>query len=294
MKKIAVDQELSNLRLDKFLCKKLDISFGLAQKLIRQKKVHVNNRSAEFSYKVAAGDVLEIDSTLKDRYQKSPKLISSSEKKKFFDSIIYQDDSIIVINKPSGIAVQGGSKIKTSIDDIVKEQKWQLVHRLDRDTSGLLLIAKNSTSAEHLINKFKDKQIKKTYLALVLGIVKKDSGTIDIALIKKHDGKIEKVFADQKNGKKAITDFKVIKRFSDFSLLELQPVTGRTHQIRVHLKEIGYPIINDVKYGGMKVKRRDIADSLCLHSFKIGFRNQNNKNIALKTDFPNFVKVVLN
>jgi len=296
------NQELAGLRLDKFLCKKFDISFALAQKLIREKKVKVNGARVDSAYKIKDADQVEIFSDLKNRRenQKQRTKISTAKMQKFLSWIIFEDENLIALDKPSGLATQGGSGIDVSVDDFLfhqnsiipkhearstKHEKWQLVHRLDKDTSGILLIAKNAKSTEFLTEAFKNKTIKKTYLALVYGIPKKSHGIINIPLRKKIQGKNEKVSPDFEEGKEAITEFKVLKSFTDYSLLELKPLTGRTHQLRVHCKEIGHPIINDVKYGGKKVLRKDISDRLCLHAHEIKIGK-----LKIKTKLPELFK----
>ncbi|MBU6338459.1 MAG: RluA family pseudouridine synthase [Rickettsiales bacterium] len=283
---------MKDVRLDKFLCKKFDISFALAQKLIREKKVKVNNTRVDGSYKVNESDHIEVFSNLVKRIekQKTKPKISFEKQKNFFSSIIFEDENLVAINKPSGLATQGGSGIEISVDDFILSKKWQLVHRLDKDTSGILLIAKNSKTADFLTDAFRNKTIKKTYLALVSGIVKKQSGVINIPLRKEFFGKNEKVRPNFEEGKEAITEFKLLKTFVDYSALELNPITGRTHQLRVHTKEIGHPILNDVKYGGKEVLRKDICKRLCLHAYKIELQDYFGKRLEIKTELPEFVK----
>lgn len=290
---ITINPNESNSRLDKFLCKKFDISFALAQKLLREKKIKVNNARVDSSYKIRTEDQIEIFADLKKRnqeFKQKPK-ISREKIEKFLSAIIYEDENLIAIDKPSGLAVQGGSGVEFSIDDILKAtenyKSAQLVHRLDKDTSGVLLIAKNKNAAEFLTQSFKDKIIKKTYLALVNGIVKKREGEIKIPLLKKFVGKNEKVYPDPA-GKAAETLYKRLKTFKDYSLLELQPLTGRTHQLRVHCKEIGHPIINDVKYGSVAVLRKDLCPRLCLHALKIEFTDLSGKKILIESKKPDF------
>ncbi len=288
---VQVNQEFKELRLDKFLCKKFDVSFGLAQKIIREKKVKVNGGRVDASYRTAEEDLIEIFSDLKNRTEirKVKPKISDEKKRKFLSWIIFEDENLVVINKPSGVATQGGSGIKISVDDFLTEKKWQLVHRLDKDTSGILLIAKNAKSAEFLTDSFRSKAVKKTYLALVRGIPKKSEGVINIPLRKKLLGKNEKVSPDFEEGKEAITEFKILKTFKDYSLLELRPLTGRTHQLRVHCKELGHPILNDVKYGGAEILRKDVSNRLCLHAYKIQIQDSSQKTLEIKTDLPDFM-----
>jgi len=285
-----VTKDLAGLRLDKYLCKKFDISFGLAQKVIREKKIKVNGARVDAAYKTHEADQIEVFTELNKRYateNKKPK-VSAEKLKKFSSWIIFQDENLIAINKPSGLATQGGSGIEISVDDFLSGTELQLVHRLDKDTSGILLIAKNAKAAEFLTDGFKNKTIKKTYLALVRGIVKKPEGTINIPLRKKLLGKNEKVQPDFAEGKEAITDYKLLRSFFDHSLLELKPLTGRTHQLRVHCKEIGHAIINDVKYGGKEVLRKDICKRLCLHAYKIEIDDYFGKKLKIETEQPEF------
>ncbi len=294
---IQVNQDFVNLRLDRFLCKKFDISYSLAQKIIREKKIKVNGTRVDAAYKIQDSDQVEIFIDLAKRretLQVKPR-ISAEKMKKFSSWIIFEDENLIAINKPSGLATQGGSGIDISVDDFISasrqdqnEQKWQLVHRLDKDTSGILLIAKNSKSAEFLTAAFKNKTIKKTYLALVSGVLKKTVGVIDIPLKKQLVGKNEKVRPDFLDGKSAITNFKLVKNFEDFAALELNPLTGRTHQLRVHCKEIGHAILNDVKYGGQQVLRKDLCKRLCLHAYKIELDNYFGKTLKIETKLPEF------
>jgi len=271
-------------RLDKFLCKKFDISFGLAQKLIREKKVKVNGARVDASYAVQAEDQIDVFSDLQKRHdkQRQKPQVSSEKMKKFLSWIIYEDENLVAINKPSGLATQGGSGIEISVDDFVREKKWQLVHRLDKDTSGILLLAKNNKAADLLNAGFKDKTIEKTYLALVCGIPTKTLGVISIPLRKKLLGKNEKVLPDFEEGKEAITKFRLLKTFTDYALLELKPLTGRTHQLRVHCKEIGHPIVNDVKYGGKETLKKDIHSYMCLHARKIVIQNFFGKKVEIE------------
>ena len=197
------------------------------------------------------------------------------------------------------MAVQGGSGIKLSIDDILpdlkfnKNQNPRLVHRLDKDTSGILLIAINRQSADILTLAFKNKQIEKTYIAVVKGKPSQKSGVIDLPLIKKFQGKNEKIYVDKQLGKQAITYYKILKynKKLDCSLLELKPITGRTHQLRVHLKEIGHVIIGDYKYGGKNANIQDNTpqnskNRLQLHATRIVINDFFEKKLTINTPIP--------
>ncbi len=287
---IQINQDNAGLRIDKFLCKEFNISFGVAQKIIREKNIKINGTRPDAAYKVVEGDSVEIFAELAKRTQnqKTKPKISAERLKKFLALKIFEDENILAINKPSGLATQGGSGVDISVDDFVTTQKWQLVHRLDKDTSGVLLIAKNSKTAEFLTDAFRNKTIEKTYLALVKGSMKKRQGVINIPLRKKMIGKNEKVAPDFSQGKEAITEFKVLRDEMDFSLLELKPLTGRTHQLRVHCKELGHPIINDIKYGGREVLNKAICKRLCLHACKIRLSDYFGASLEIEAPLPEF------
>ncbi len=294
--KISVLKEEEQIRLDKFLFKKFEASFSAMQKLIREKKIKLNGARIDADYKVQEGDEIEIFADLKKRKlgEKIRPTISKSKIEKFFSWKIYEDENLIAIDKPSKIAVQGRSLKDSSIDDILnqlkKEQKqFFLVHRIDRDTSGVLLLAKNKKTATLLSDYFRNKKIHKKYLALVVGETKKEKGEINIPLLKKRIAESEKVYPDFENGQEAISKFVVKKRFKEFTLLEVMPITGRTHQIRVHLKEIGNPIVNDVKYGGKKVIFKDIK-RMCLHALQIEIEDYFGKELIIKTAMPEFAR----
>lgn len=291
---LIVSDEYANLRIDKFLCKKFDISFAYCQKLIREKKVQINHTKIDIRTKISTQDIVEIYSQLnlrnntipfkkKQNYSKIEKLHD-----KFWQSKIFEDDNLIIINKPSGLASQGGTSVEYSVDDFVKKNKYHLVHRIDKDTSGILLIAKNKICADFLLKSFKEKTIVKTYIALVVGHVKNSKGTINMPLLKKKLGKNEKVQVDIEFGKEAITNYKVVKHHENYTELELNPITGRTHQIRVHCKEIGHPILNDFKYGKLKADFKKIFPRLCLHAFKVEIKDYFGSNLIIKTPYPNF------
>lgn len=233
--------------------------------------------------------------------------------------IVYEDSDILVLNKPSGISVHpirdfsspnGASKtliefvldkypeIKKVGDHSISEQQSLrpgLVHRLDKETSGLILVAKNQKAFEYFKNLFKTRQIKKTYLALVYGQLKEKNGRIELPL-----GKIGTKQTTRLIGKKelkeraAITDYEVIKEFADYSLLQVYPQTGRTHQIRIHLKAIGHPLVCDPIYGGKNHLCPAELARLFLHAQKLEFKHLTRQNLVLEVDPPeeltNFLK----
>ena len=222
-------------------------------------------------------------------------------------SIIYEDDSILAINKPAGLTVHKVSPTdpqETLADILVKEYPYLegvgenplrpgIVHRLDKETSGLMLIAKNQKSFEHLKNLFQTRQIKKEYLALVYGHPKEDKGTIDAPL-----GKIGTKQTTQIKGRRelvvrdAITDYEVIKRYKDYTLIRVMPRTGRTHQIRVHLKHIGCPLVGDKLYASKREPPAGL-ERLFLHAWKLQLPAQGGHGLAIEADLPPELNKVL-
>jgi len=223
-------------------------------------------------------------------------------------SIIYEEDDFLVINKPSGVlthpknendqsenisswAVKKYPQISNVGEDSLRPG---IVHRLDKGTSGLLIIAKTQESFEYFKNKFKNRDIKKTYLALVVDHFQNKKGIINSPI-----GKIgTKQTTDIKGAKdlkerEAITEYKVIKEFDNFSLLEVYPKTGRTHQIRVHMNSIHHPIVGDTLYGGRKKEIPQYLDRLFLHAFKLEFISPSGKALSFETDLPEELNKVL-
>lgn len=301
MKKLSANHDAVGIRLDKFLLKH-NISFALAQKLIRQKQIKVNDKKVPAAYRLCLGDNIEIYAdllTIPSNQTIKTKKFNPEILKRIKEAVIFQDKNLIALNKPQGLAVQGGSNVSFSIDDALSflkfdlEETPKLVHRLDKDTSGILLIARNRSSADLLTDAFRSKTINKVYLALVKGIPSKVEGKIDIALAKKYHGNEEKVYPD-KDGKEAITYYKILKSDLELncSLLELRPITGRTHQLRVHCKEIGHPIIGDGKYGGKSAFIEGLPDRLCLHAWRITIDDFFGEKLEIKTKRPLFYNLI--
>lgn len=216
-------------------------------------------------------------------------------------SIIYEDDDILAVNKPAGIVVHGDSP--NLVDLFVKNypqiknvgedpERPGIVHRLDKDTSGILLVAKNQKAFEYLKEQFQNKKIKKRYIALVEGVVKKDKGIIDLAIGKSKKDFRKKLAGGKMIGKtrEAITEYKVLERFNNFTLVEVFPKTGRTHQIRVHLKAIGHPVVCDKLYGPKTGACLFGLDRHFLHASSLEFKLPSGSVIKLEADLPEDLK----
>ncbi len=296
---IKISKNQSGLRLDKFLISKYpDIVNKDLYNFIKKKDIKVNDKKVENNYILKVNDTISVsDFSLKvlenPKNKKETKFCTVDEKyiKLFKSLIIYEDKNILAINKPYDISVQGGTNIDVSVADIISSMNknentaLKLVHRIDKTTTGILIIAKNLESANELTKLFKNKnKIEKYYLALCVGKFNNKNGTINIPLTKKNNSDI--VFKDEKNGKEAITKYEVLKYSSEhnISLLKLQILTGRTHQIRVHLKEIGHPILGDFKYN--KFKNDFISSNrLQLHSYQTKL-NLFGKKIDITANIP--------
>ncbi len=268
-----------NERLDKYIfeCEDIDISRSKIQNLIKTGNVLVNGKEAKNSYIVNDGD--EIDITMIDEEM-------HVEAEDIPINIVYEDDDVIVVNKQSGMVVHpgNGNHSGTLVNALMNHSKLStingefrpgIVHRIDKDTSGLLVVAKNDKAHLVLAEEIKNKQVKRKYIALVKGVIQHDTGTIDAPIGRdKLDRK--KMCVTPENSKEAITHFKVLERFKEATLLECILDTGRTHQIRVHMKYIGHPIINDPVYlGGKNI------DNYCqmLHAYEITFIHPTTKEV---------------
>lgn len=269
MKEIVVKD--SQVRLDKYLCEQLDCSREFIQKLITNHLVKVNNEEKKASYKVCLDDIIVV---FDDDYKEETNIVST----KMDLNIVYEDKDIMVINKPSGLVVHPGSGNYTNtlvngllyytnhLSDIGGSERPGIVHRIDKDTSGLLLVAKSNKAHEILADDFKNKRIKREYLALLNGVFPNSSATID-APIGRDKLNREKMMVTAVNSKRAVTHMKVLKRYSNYTLVSCILDTGRTHQIRVHMAYIGYPVHNDPVYA----KGNASSFGQFLHSYKMNF-----------------------
>ena len=253
MEKLVVN--VSNERLDKYIASNTDYSRSLVSKLIDNNYVLVNGKNEKGSYKVKENDEIEI----LDGYIEETEI----EPVKMNLDIVYEDNDIMVINKPSGLTVHPGSGNKNNtlvnglleytnnLSDVNGNERPGIVHRLDKDTSGLMLVAKTNKAHEILSKDFEKHDVKRKYWALIKGVFPHNTAVID-APIGRDEKDRKKMTVTAKNSKKAITHLKVIKRFQNYTLVELELETGRTHQIRVHLSYIGYPVYNDPVYNTKK------------------------------------------
>ena len=294
-KSYIVDDDYNESRLDKWFKNKIiNVPHSLLEKILRQNKVKVNNRKTKSSYRLQTGDLIEIYDISKLKPVDKKENIKYLPKKKeigtYDDYVIEDNENFIVINKPSGIPVQSGTKSFKNIIDILKNSKYFVnskpfvVHRLDKETSGVLIIAKNRKYAQLFTSLFRIRKIHKTYLAIVYGKVNKSLKVMKDDLIYYENNK--------KITQNAVSNLKIIKLNEGYSYLELKPITGRKHQLRKQLLKIGCPIIGDDKYFLNDRKRLKIKN-LMLHAYKVKFMINNiqyNFKAKYNNQFEDFLK----
>ena len=297
-KEYVVEIKDNGLRLDKFIsnCDE-NLSRMAIQRLIDEEKILVNNKVTKASYKVQEGDLITLE-------EEQPREVSLKAQEIPIE-IIYEDKDIIVVNKPKGMVVHpangnpDGTLVnaimaicKDSLSGIGGELRPGIVHRLDKDTSGVLIVAKNDKAHINMSEQIKEHKVEKTYIALVRGIVKENEASIDMPIGR--SDKDRKKMAVKKNGKNSITHFKVLERFPkhNCTLLEIKIETGRTHQIRVHLSHIGYPVIGDEVYSSGKNEWN--IKGQCLHAKSLKFRHPiTNKEMFLEAKIPDYLKNII-
>ena len=294
MEKIIVEQK--NMRLDVYISKKYTkLSRTMIQKLIESGDIQVNKCNKKISYKVQERDIITINIPEVQEINLKPQEMEIE--------VIYEDKDIIVVNKPKGLVVHpangnpDGTLVnaimaicKETLSGIGGELRPGIVHRLDKDTSGILIVAKNDKAHINMSNQIKDREVKKIYIALVRGIIPEDEATIDMPIGR--STKDRKKMAVTKNGKQAITHFKVLKRYPKYTLLEIKIDTGRTHQIRVHMTEIGHPVIGDIIYSNGK---NDFGiEGQMLHAKSLDFKHPiTGEKMHLEADLPEYFKRIL-
>ena len=272
-KSFIVDSTCNNMRLDRWIRNKLGkIPQSLIEKTLRSGKIKINKKKVKSSFKVKTNDKIDIFNFKFEEktHQKKKKFVPTNEIiKANEDLIIDNNDDFIVLNKSSGISVQGGTKSKKNLIDIFTKSKIfqgtkpYSVHRLDKDTSGVFIMAKNRKTAQLLTSLFRLRKVHKTYLAICQGEISKKSGIWEDDLIRYENNK--------KLIEKAKTTFNVIDKNSEASLLELKPITGRKHQLRKQLYAIGHPIFGDTKYKLFNYKK-GVNKNLMLHSYQLKFK----------------------
>ena len=280
---LCIDQDQAGQRLDNFLMARLKgVPKSKVYNIIRKGEVRVNKGRAQPDYKLCAGDWVRVPPVRIS--EKEPEAKASHQMFSLLsDSILFEDDGLLVVNKPPGLAVHGGSGISLGLIETLRQMRpearyLELVHRLDRDTSGCIMIAKKRSYLRHLQAALRDKDvggITKVYNALVIGNWPKSCRRIEAPLLKTEVARDERVVRVHPDGKPSLTEFKILRSFKGFTLLEARPITGRTHQIRVHAQYGGHALVGDEKYGSDEVnlQMRNLGiRRLFLHAAALSFK----------------------
>ncbi len=295
VKIVKIKQEDDGVRLNRWFLKYYPgLSLGRLNKLLRTKQIKVNGGRVEAATKLEAGQEIRLPPLDNEQQTEGKKDFVSARDVAFMQSlVIFKDKNILVLNKPSGLAVQGGTNTDRHVDGMLDALKFEaaekprLVHRIDKNTSGLLVLARNRKYAELLTKAFREHQLQKTYLAFCIGVPWQHEGEIKGRLLKVG----EKSVIDR-DGKEAVTLYKVLDTAGNkFSLIAASPLTGRTHQIRAHLESIGCPIAGDDRYyGEVRQKFSIFADKLYLHAYKINLSALYNKKLEITAGLPDYFK----
>lgn len=269
----TVDEDHDGQRLDNFLVARLKgVPKTRIYRLIRESQVRINKGRVKADTRIKTGDLIRV-APIRMREIGAAPVIGQELADSLRERIVYEDEGLIVLNKPAGLAVHGGSGVDFGVIEAIRQTLGkpylELVHRLDRETSGLLMIAKKRSTLKVLQDYLREGKIRKTYLALVKGVVALDKQRIDVPL-----GKVDLPSGERRvrvaaDGKESQTDFVVIERFAHATLVEASPLTGRTHQIRVHGLSINHPLVGDDKYGHERVYHGAEARRLCLHAVRL-------------------------
>ncbi|MCC3860456.1 RluA family pseudouridine synthase [Pseudemcibacter aquimaris] len=274
------------------------LSYGRLSKLLRKGDIRVNGKRAKANLRLEGGMEIRLPPLGKDeraapKPQKHKKHLSEEDVDMMRSMVIYQDDSVIVLNKLPGLAVQGGTNTKKHVDGLLdalqgtKDERPKLVHRLDKDTSGVLVIARTGAAAKKLTESFKTRQTNKVYWALVKGKPPQQEGAVQAPLDKEPGTKGERM-AVSEDGKRAITDFKVMDSAAgEVTWMAFRPVTGRTHQIRVHATVLDTPIVGDGKYGAKDAfVEGAVSKKLHLHARNLEIEHPNGGTLSVKATLP--------
>ncbi|OGO40338.1 MAG: pseudouridine synthase [Chloroflexi bacterium RBG_16_57_8] len=286
-KTITVTADAAGLRLDKFIADRCpEVSRTQFQRIIAGGHVTVNGRSARASLKLEAGDEVVVELPPPTPTTLFPEAIPVD--------IVYEDDDLLVVDKPAGLTVHPapGHPDHTLANAILSllpqldTGDWQrpgIVHRLDKDTSGLIIVAKNAQAHENLTDQFKQRAVDKVYVTLVQGHPTPQEGSIEAPIGRDRSHRERMAITDEEHGREARTNYRVIRHVGQYSLLEVKPETGRTHQIRVHLAAVGHPVVGDRVYG-VKVP---FLDRQFLHAARIGFRlPSTGQHVEFQSDLP--------
>ena len=294
---LFIIQENQQMRLDKYLSEQFsEQTRSYLQKLIKDEEILVNGKSVKSGYQLSRGDEVAVNIP-------EPKELDIEAQEMNLD-IVYEDEDVILINKPKGMVVHPapGHTTDTLVNGLLYHCKDQLsgingvarpgiVHRIDRDTTGILIVCKNDMSHNHIAAQLKEHSITRKYRALVHGNIKTDKGTVE-GPIGRHPVDRKKMAINERNGKPAVTHYTVLERFGNYTFIECQLETGRTHQIRVHMSSIGHPLVGDEVYGPVKCPFK--LQGQCLHAMVLGFVHpKTGEYMEFTADLPDYFETLL-
>jgi len=297
---VAPDE--ADLRLDRWFKRHFpQLSHGRLEKFLRKGHVRVDGKRAKSNQRLEAGQTVRVPplpdespAPLVKAQAVDPNLVKTLQ-----ESVLFKDKDVLVINKPAGLAVQGGSGVSQHVDGALDaltfeaKERPRLVHRLDKDTAGVLVLARSAKAAAELTKAFRHRETEKIYWAIVIGSPDVPDGQVEAAMAKTDSAKGERVHIDPEDGKRAITDFRLISSAAGkVSWLELKPLTGRTHQLRVHCEAMGTPILGDGKYGGRTAFLADLPEAKALHLFarEIRLPREGKPDIEVSAPLPPHMK----
>ena len=288
----------AGMRLDRWFAREIPtLTHARLQKLLRTGQVRVNGGRVAAGVRLEEGQVIRIPpmpglEEHSGRPGPRPVVVTDADTRDLQARVLYRDKDVIALNKPAGLAVQGGTSTTRHLDGMLEALQFdaaerpKLVHRLDRDTSGVLLLARNARAATALTKAFGGRHIEKTYWALTMGVPKPREGTIDLALAKATGPTGREKMEESEEGDDATTDYRVVENVRRAAWVELWPRTGRTHQLRAHMAAIGTPIVGDHKYGGVEAKLPGISPKLHLHAAAIALRLPSGKDVRITAPLP--------
>ena len=298
---LTIAPEDADTRLDRWFRKHYPaLGHGRLEKLLRTGQVRVDGKRVKANHRLEAGQAIrvpplgDLDSPPPPKTAPRPKADAKLEAM-LRDAVLYRDDEVLAINKPAGLAVQGGTGTIVHVDALLDaltfeaKERPRLVHRLDKDTSGVLLLARTAAAARWLTAAFRAKDAEKLYWAITAGIPKPREGRIDLPIAKLPGRRGEKMDIDEEEGKRSITDFMVVEAVGkQAAFVAMRPVTGRTHQLRVHMQAIGTPIQGDGKYGGQAalLAGDGLSRKLHLHARQITLKRPNGKLLTITAPLP--------
>jgi 23S rRNA pseudouridine955/2504/2580 synthase len=304
IRQFTVEPDDDGIRLDRWFKRHLpDASFNIVSRWARTGQLRVDGKRATPGDRLEAGQQLRVPpadaaAVASARPARKRRELTDDEMEFALSMVIHRDDAAIVLNKPAGLATQGGTKTENHVDGLLDaltfglDNRPKLVHRLDKDTSGALLVARTSRAAGHFAKAFSSRTARKVYWALVVGVPAIEDGFIDLPIGKQPGSGGEKMHVDEKDGASARTRYRIVERAGNTcAWVELQPYTGRTHQLRVHMAAIGHPIVGDGKYGGKEAfLTGTISRKMHLHARRIRIDHPKGEQIDVRADLPPHMK----